>query len=201
MALDIGQFLSQLRQAGSWESARSGLHVLLTNLVEQVDSGFKQMGIQTKGKVAPPDPPENFSVVASNGTVHAVITHNAPINKQANYFVEAATDSAFLQPHVIHLGVSRSLFTSLPTTDANSNPINWHFRAYSQYPGSDPSEKITFGPKYNPTPVTVGGTAQFTPMPSTGSGTAAPNGQQPGTGFGVNLVRNALGPKRSSATS
>lgn len=197
--IQAGQFLTQLRQAASWEQARDGLHILLSNLVDQIGNGFKQAGIETMGKVQPPDPIENLNVVANNGTVHAVLTHNAPITKHANYFVEASTDESFSQPHVFHLGVSRTLFAPLPTKDGNGNDIPWRFRSYVQYPGSEPSGHTYFGPQHTPTIVTVGGTAQFTPLPSTGSGTAAANGQQGGQGFGIVLQRTPVGPKRSVA--
>lgn len=199
--IDAGQFLAQLRQATSWEQARSGLHVLLSNVISQIGNGFDQAGIQTAGKVQAPDPVENLNVVANNGTVHAVLTHNAPVNKQVHYFVEADTNPSFSQPHVFHLGTSRSLFTALPTKDGSGATIPWVFRSYAQYPGSDPSDHTYFGTQFNPTAVTVGGTAQFTPLPSTGSGTAAANGTQGGQGFGKVLARPAIGPKRSQAPS
>lgn len=197
--LDAARFLNELRQATSWESARRGLHLLLTNLTDQINSGFQQAGIQTIGKVQPPAAIQSLSVVASNGTVHAVLTHNSPINKQINYFVEAATDTSFLQPHVFDLRSSRTLFAPLPSTDNNSNPISWHFRSYAQYPGSDPSEHTYLGTQFVPTPVSVGGSAQFTPFPSTGSGTAAANGQSGGQGLGIDLERAPIGPKRNAA--
>lgn len=199
--IDASQFLAQLRQASSWESARNGLHVLLTSLVDQIGNGFNQAGIQATGKVQPPDPIENLNVVANNGTVHAVLTHNAPVNKQVNYFVEASTEPSFAQPHVFHLGTSRSLFAPLPTKDGTGATIPWVFRSYAQYPGSDPSGHTYLGTQFNPTPVTVGGTAQFTPLASTGSGTASANGTQGGLGFGKVLQRPPIGPKRSQAPS
>jgi hypothetical protein len=195
--INASQFLAQLRQATSWDAARSGLHVLLTDLIDQIGNGFSQLGVQTSGKVQPPAPLENLSVVANNGTVHAVLTHNAPVNKTIRYFVEAsANDDSFAQPHVFDLGTSRSLFTSLPNKDGNGATINWKFRAYSQYHGSDPSEALTLGGPFKPTPVNVGGSAQFTPLPSTGSGTAPANGQRAGQGLGVDFQRPAIGPKR-----
>lgn len=197
--IDSTQWLNELRSATNFEQARRGLHLLLTNLVDQIGNGFQHLGVQPAGKVLPPDPLESLNVVANNGTVHAVLTHNAPLQKNIRYFVEADTTSAFMQPHVFDLGTSRTLFTNLPNKDGGGNLIPWHFRAYSQYQGSDSSKKITFGPPFNPTPVTVGGTAQFTPLASTGSGTAKADGTQGGLGLGTTLTRNALAPKRTVA--
>lgn len=203
--IDTVRFLNELRQATSWDSARRGLHLLLTNLSDQISNGFGQLNVQTSGKVQPPDPIEKLSVVASNGTVHAVLTHNAPVHKNVKYFVEAsANDPSFGKPgatHVFDLGASRTLFAPLPSKDNSGANINWYFRAYPQYHGSDPAPHTTFGGKFTPTPIVVGGTSQFTPLASTGSGTAAPNGSQAGQGLGIDLNRAALGPKRSVAPS
>lgn len=199
--INTAQWLNELRSATSWDQARRGLHLLLTNLTDQIGNGFQQMGVQSTGKVQPPDPIDNLNIVANNGTVHAVLTHNAPVNKQVNYFVEAATEPSFAQPHVFDLRSSRGHFFPLPNKDGNGVTIPWVFRSYAQYPGSDSSKHTYFGTQFVPTPVTVGGTAQFTPLPSTGSGTAASNGQQGGLGLGNVLSRPQIGPKRTSVAA
>ncbi len=200
--IDVSRFLNELRSSTSWDQARRGLHLLLTDLTDQISNGFKQLGVQPTGKVQPPAPIQNLNVVASNGTVHAVITHNSPVQKNIKYFVEAsANDPAFGQPHVFDLGASRSLFTSLPGKDTSGTPINYFFRSYAQYHGSDPAPHTNFGGKFTPTPVVVGGTAQFTPLASTGSGTALANGTQAGQGLGTVLERPATGPKRQLTTA
>jgi hypothetical protein len=195
MALDSSQFLQEIR------ARDPHLGLLLENIIGGMNTLGQQISVTPNGKVSPPNPIENLNVVANNGTVHAVLTHNAPVNKQVNYFVEADTSTAFAQPHVFHLGASRSLFTSLPTKDSNGVNLPWVFRAYAQYPGSDPSAHTYFGTQNKPTIVTVGGSAQFTPLASTGSGTALANGTKGGEGLGVVLQRPAIGPKRSAAPS
>jgi hypothetical protein len=199
--LSTSRFLNEIRSAVSWEQARRGIHLLLTNLSDQISNGFEQMGVQPTGKIQPPAPVQNLTVVANNGTVHAVITHNSPVQKNIKYFVEAsANDPSFAQPHVFDLGTSRSLFTALPGKDTSGTPINYFFRSYAQYHGSDPSPHTNFGGKFTPTQVNVGGTAQFTPLASTGSGTALANGTQAGQGLGTVLQRPAPGPKRQLTT-
>jgi|SRR5580700_928227 hypothetical protein len=201
MALDTNRFLNSLRSAVSWEEARRGVHLLLSDLTDQISNGFKQLAVQPTGKVQPPAPVQNLNVVANSGTVHAVITHNSELRKGAHYFIEASpNDPAFGQPHVFDLGASRSLFTALPGKDSSGTNINYYFRSYVQYPGSDPAPHTNFGTKYVPTPVVVGGSAQFTPLASTGSGTGLANGTTGGVGFGTVLQRPAPGPKRQLTT-
>lgn len=190
MSLDLSAFLNQVKNSGNWQDMQRGLFQMLSQVQDHVNNGFAQLGVTTMSTAAPPDPPEQLSVVANNGTVHATITHNAPITKTLHYFVEAsANDPAFQQPHVFDLGASRSLFTSLPTKDGSGDDINWMFRTYAQYHGSKPSASVNFGGKYNPTPVVVGGSAAFTPLASTGSGTAPANGQAAAQGLGNDYSR------------
>jgi hypothetical protein len=193
MSLDLSQFLNEVRNATTFEQAQRGLYQMLNLIQDHVNNGFAQVGVTSAGKVDPPDPPEKLDVTADNGTVHAVITHNAPIQKNIRYYVEAsANDPSFRQPHVFDLGSGRSLFAPLPTKDDNGTDINWHFRSYAQYQGSKSSEPINFGEKYNPTPIVVGGATQFTPMASTGSGTAPANGQLAGQGLGNDFQRSSV---------
>lgn len=136
--------------------------------------------------------------VKTNGTglVHAVITDNNAIQKNLHYFVEYDTDPSFKQPHVVHLGPSRTMNPiTLPGNDDHGNPQKFYFRAYSQYQGSHPGQVVHFGGDV-PTPVLPGGAQQMTLLPSTGSGTADPTGQQGGSGFGKVLFRPSIGPKR-----
>lgn len=152
------------------------------------------------GQLSAPPPPDSVNVVASGGFAHVQITHNAQVNKGINYFTEVDTNPNFPQPHVIDHGTSRSSHPfPLPAFDANGNAQSWHFRSFSQYPGSLPSSPTTFGGSNGATPVSVGGTVNLTMLPSTGSGTASPQGGQGGHGFGVVATRPALGPKRSQA--
>ena len=131
--IDATQFLNEIRE----RDPKSFL--VFQNLIDGVNGIAKQLGVDPTGKVSPPPPPEALNVTANNGTVQAVITHNAPMSKQIQYHVEMDTNPSFPQPHVVHLVDSRSLFTSLPHKDGGGNNQSWFFRAYAQYPGSDPS--------------------------------------------------------------
>jgi hypothetical protein len=200
MSLDLSAFLTEVKNASSWEQAQRGMFQMLSQIEQHVNNGFEQLGVSTMQKVSPPDPPEKLDVKADNGTVQFVVTHNAPISKNQHYFVEADTDPSFSRPHVTDLGASRTGFTTLPHMNDNGDIQPWHFRTYVQKHGSEASEKINFGEKFNPTPVAVGGATQFTPLGSTGSGTAAPDGQQGGLGLGRVFQRGPVGPKRTSGT-
>jgi len=166
----------------------------------------KSSGSSPIGEPSAPSPIQQLDVKVSGETAHATITDNSPLTRNIHYFLEYATEPQFLAPHIEHLGTSRGRIINLPTNGDDGTPQNYYFRAYSQYPSSKPSEKVTFGQSHAPTPVvmqgvpTNGGT-NMTLLPSTGSGTAAGNGQQGGFGFGKFQNRPAVLPKRSVGTN
>lgn len=171
---------------------------LVQKIITAVNNMGRNSGVSPTGQLPAPPAPESLSVKASGGYVHAVITHNAPIQKPMNYFVEYDTSPDFTQPHVVDYGTSRTHHPwPLPANDDAGNPQSWHFRTYAQLPGSQSSARTVFGGASGATPVNVGGSTNMTMIPSTGSGTASPNGTQGGQGFGNTSVRPAQGPKRS----
>jgi hypothetical protein len=151
------------------------------------------------GETSTPPPLQAVNVKTAGEMVHVTFTHNVPINKNIHYFLEYDNDPSFPNPHVTHNGTSRSIppFT-LPTKNDSSVTQNWYFRGYPQMPGSAPALPVNFGGEV-PTPVTLSGTTALTLQPSTGSGTAAPDGSQGGYGFGRIQARPVLGPKRNIA--
>lgn len=195
MASDISKELIFLRNI-------PGIGPYLGRAIEGLMTDISSLGqnSSTDSNVTLPPPPtiQQLHVKTDgNGNVHAVINDSNPIQKNTHYFVEFATDAGFTQPHVVHLGPSRTMRPMpLPAFDDNGNAQSWHFRAYSQQQGSLPSPPVNFGSPGAPTPVSVGGTARLTLIPSTGSGTAPPTGQSAGQGFGKSLFRAAQGPKR-----
>lgn len=180
----------------------------LANAMQRFEDGINHLGVNigadpTQTKEAPPTI-QNLQVKSDgNGNVHAVITDNNAIQKNLHYFVEiqpilSGGTPAFSQPHVAHLGPSRTMMPiALPANDDNGNPQMYIFRGYSSYPGGKAGVKIHFGGT-TPTPISPGGSAKMTFIPSTGAGTAQATGQQPGEGFGPVLFRPAIGPKRQS---
>jgi hypothetical protein len=180
-----------------------GFGQYLDDLVGKIERGVNNLGqnigADPTGMVAPPPTIQQLNVKTNgSGLVHAVITDNNPIQKNLHYFVEYDTDPSFRQPHVVHLGASRTMNPlTLPAMDDNGNPQQFYFRAYSQYQGSHPGEVVHFGGDV-PSAINPGGTQQMSLIPSTGSGTAQPTGQQGGSGFGKVLFRPAPGPKRTT---
>lgn len=146
------------------------------------------------GYVAPPSAPQGLTI-NPQGTenVQFTIQHTSPVQKGIEYFTEIATSPSFVGARVEHHGTSRSPVSTLflPTKDSSGNTHQYYARSYAQYPGS---QRSGFTPVVN---FTMTGTTQADHTPSTGSGTAAPDGTQPGQGWGNNLQRPAQGPKRN----
>jgi len=199
MPLDISKEITLVQQVPVFGQ-------YLARALSSIQTGLNNIGqnlaVDPTGTLPAP-PPVNQLQVKTNGTgmVHAVITDNSAIQKHLNYFIEYDTSPSFPQPHVAHLGASRTMSPiMLPALDDAGKPQSFYFRAYSQYHGGNPGPAIAFGGNV-PTAVNPGGTQQLTLLPSTGSGTAQATGQQGGQGFGVNLFRPSsanLGQKRLS---
>lgn len=179
MALDLGKFVAEIRAASQQTPWAARLALALNQVQDFTNQVASAIGVDGNGHVQPPAPPQAISVKAANGTVHVTLADNSQRSRALNYFVEADTDPNFGNPHVEQLAASRGKFFPLPGLTDIGDAQPWHFRAYSQYPGSSQrSTHVVFGSVTTPTPVTVGGTTQLTPLPSTGSGTASTNGQQ-----------------------
>lgn len=194
MSLDITKEILALEQLPDL-----GMHLAtaLRKLQDATNNLGQNVAVNPTGTLPPPPPVQELQV-KTNGTglVHAVINDQNSIQKNLHYFIEYDTNPAFPQPQVKHLGASRTMEPiQLPANDDNGNPQKFYFRAYSQYQGSKPGPKVNFGGS-NATSVAPGGSQNLTLLPSTGSGTAQPNGQQGGSGFGKVLFRGPQGPKR-----
>ena len=152
-------------------------------------------GASATGYVPPPDAPQNV-IVNKIGDEHLQITveHTSPVNKGIEYFAEISTQGPGINPRVEHLGASRAPANPifLPTKDLSGNTHQYHLTVYAQQPGSPPSNVHV----YSGNPITMSGTTEADHTPSTGSGTAAPNGSQGGSGWGKVLQRPAPAPKR-----
>ncbi len=179
-------YLQQVPQFGRY------LADALRKLQEGTNNLGQNIAVDPAGTIPPPPPVQQLDV-KTNGTgmVHAVISDHNQIQKGIHYFVEYANDPDFLQPHVVHLGASRSMTpVNLPAKDDNGVAQRFYFRAYSQYPGGHPGPAVHFGGAV-PSAVDPGGTQALTLIPSTGSGTAQNSGEQGSSGFGKVLFRPA----------
>jgi hypothetical protein len=164
--------------------------------VKAIETLATNTGASATGFVPAPQPPEGMTVNPI-GPEHVQITiqHSAPVNKGAEYFTEVATDPAFTNPRVEHHGATRSPVNPifLPTKDLAGDTHNYYLRSYVQQPGGPPSTPH----EYVGNPITMTGATVANHTPSTGSGTAAPDGSQGGSGWGRVLQRPAVAPKRS----
>jgi len=204
-----GRELNYLAQKDSY------LGSFLSRVVVAVNQLATNAGVAAVGKTSPPPKIDSIQVQGSlnGGTIvcpseilHHVLVHNQAVNKGVTYFSEVDTSPNFPNPHVISHGTSRSSFLSLPTyatatAQANAQPTNYYLRSYAQNPGSDPSEPTVLGNiggetaiQMTPLAGTTGSVTQL--LPSTGSGTASPQGGQGGAGLGKVLTRPAPQSKR-----
>lgn len=172
----------QLPQLKHVESADPKLYSALKAVVEAVNNLGRGTGVDPAGAISPPSAPAAISVHGGDGIFDIAITDNSPLVRGISYFVESDTTPAFAQPHVYALGPSRNARLALGN-------LTLYWRAYSQYPGSDPSAMTAFGNP--PLAVVGGGVAGPAQQPSSGSGTAPGTGQQGGSGYGRNLYRNS----------
>lgn len=192
MAVDINKEMTFIRQI---PAIGNYLGDALDRIVKGVNTTGAHVGVDPTG-TQPAPPAIQQLQIKTNGTglVHAVITDHNEIVKNLHYFVEYDSDPSFLQPHVVHLGVSRTMQPiTLPGMDDDGKEQKFYFRAYSQYPGSHPGEKIFSG-----SPVSPGGSQMMSLLPSTGSGTAQNSGQEGGSGFGKIQIRPATSRRRTA---
>jgi hypothetical protein len=191
MTIDIRNQITRLR---NWPQWGKYLATALERLSEGTNNLGKNLGADPTDNMLPPGPVNALNIKTDgHGVVHGTIEDHNEIHRSVHYFVEyQVTDDprkGFSQPHIVHLGASRTLHPMLlPGLDDNGNPQSYIFRAYSQYPGGNAGEKIAFGGS-TPTLVNPGGTTKMTLLPSKGSGTGQADGQQAGVGFGPVLTR------------
>lgn len=176
------------------ESENPKLGQYLRYHIKAINNLAQNVGALPNGFVPPPDPPQGL-VINKQGdeNVQFTVQHTSPIQKGVEYFTEIATNPSFSNARVEHHGTSRSPVSTLflPTKDSSGATHNYVARSYAQMPGGQRSG-------YSPViPFTMTGTTQADHTPSTGSGTAAADGSQPGQGWGNNLQRPAVAVKRT----
>jgi len=205
--------MSQSQLSGGQElAAIKNRDVLLGSLLERIIDGSnslaKNAGVGVIGKVSPPPPIDSIQVqgTQSGSTVtcaseilHWTMTHNQSIDKNIRYFSEIDTNPNFPSPHVIDHGTSRTGITTLPTYSVGSTKNAFYLRSYAQYHGSDACSPTVHGGLGSPLKIQMTGSSVVSLLPSTGSGTASPSGQQGGLGLGTVLTRPSPRPKRFSA--
>jgi len=190
--IDSAQYIKQIKNRDPH------LGLFLESLYDSINVSLNHLGMSATGLHQPPHPISGVNVAAGSDHVHVTLTDASAVKKNIQYFVEySVNDPTFAQPHVQDLGASRGHVFPLPAKDGLGAPINYYFRAYSQYAGSDPQSKHAYwGTLGAPTAVTLTGSSQLTLLPSTGSGTGRSDGTQGGSGIGSVLTRPPVQPKQ-----
>jgi|ERR1017187_4098266 hypothetical protein len=179
---------------------------LFGRLIAAMNTLAKNAGVAAVGKVSPPPPIDAINVqgtlsgstmTAPSEILHWTLQHNQAIQKNIHYFSEIDTDPNFPAPHVVAHGASRSAFLTLPKMDNAGNVQTYYLRSYAQMPGSNPCKPKVHGNLGGAIGIQMTGTSKTSLLPSAGSGTASPNGQQGGHGLGIVLDRPAPGPTRN----
>lgn len=201
-----GRELSYINQRDSYAGSLFG------RLIDAVNTLAKNAGVAAVGKISPPHPVDAITVqgtlsgstmTAPSEILHWTLTHNQAVSKGIKYYTEIDTDPSFPAPHVFAHGTSRTgPLISLPTYSSTANktahlPTTYYMQSYAQYPGSDPCKPTVHGNNGGAIGIQMTGSSVMQLLPSTGSGTASPNGQQAAHGLGKVLDRPAPGPKRN----
>ena len=131
------------------------LRIAIVSLVNQT-------GAAPGGTIAAPSV-QSISVSASNGIFSASIVDKTAPHLGIRYFIEYATNPNFDNSRTRYLGPSRDI------DGWNLGNLTYYFRGFSQYPGSDISNKVIYGGS-TPIGVAGGGSAPPTPPASQGSG-------------------------------
>jgi hypothetical protein len=199
--LEGGRELPYLNQKDSY------LGSILQRIIAAVNQTATNAAVSSVGELTPPPPIESINlqgtqsgstVTCPSEVLHWTLSHSQAIQKNIRYFTEIDTDPNFTNPHVIDHGTSRTgPFISLPALDNDGNKQTYHMRSYAQYTGSKPSTPTVLGGLTNAIGIQMTGTSKTSLLPSTGSGTASPTGQQGGHGLGKVLDRPAPTTKRN----
>ena len=159
------------------ESARQidpRLYESLKKIIGAINALGARTGVDPHGTIATPTAPASISVSAADGIFDIAIADTSNPTHGINYFLESATNPAFLNPTVYDLGATRNARIQL-----GNQTLYW--RAYSQYLGSNPSPPAVFGGT-TPTAVSGGGPNGPAANPPQGSGANSPGSG--GGGFG-----------------
>lgn len=152
--------------------------------LQYIQNAINNLGVQTNaapvGATPVPQAHAGLSVKGGAGIFDVAIADNSPKYQGHSNFVEYSPDASFSNAHVISLGPSRNWRGSLGSG-------TYHFRSYSAYPTSQPSQ-----PVYHPS-VSGGGAVEPAMQQGQGSGTS----QIPGAGFGNVRFNAPTQPKRS----
>jgi hypothetical protein len=178
---------------------------LLGRTIDAVNRLAGNLGASPTGELPSPPPVDAITVAgtlsgnvltATGELLHAVHTHNVPLNRNIQYITEVDTTPNFTNPHPISVSTSRSVFATLPTNDSVGSQSSYYLRVTPQYFGGKPGRPTVYGGLQGPTAIKFSGTTNTTLLPSQSAGTAKPG--QGGQGLGAVRSRGPVGgPKRA----
>lgn len=201
--LDGGRELTQLTLKDSLTGN------LVSRIIDALNRTASNAAVSSQGELPAPSPVDSISVkgtfsgntlIAPGEILHAVHTHNVPIQRGIQYITEIDTDPSFSNPHPIDTGASRSVFAHIPARDDNGVLVNYYLRVTPQLHGSSPARPTVYGGLQGPTPIQFTGATSMTLLTSQAAGTAKPG--QGGQGLGAVAARGPVGgPKRQLTQS
>ena len=189
--LDLTQFISEIRTSASWEKIAPRLAPYFQNIQDGINQAADAAGVDATQHKQQPDPPAKLNIKTAGELAHVTIEDHSARSRSLHYFLHVSTNTAFSNPHVVHMGVSRGTVLNLPTNDDNGNPVKYYFRCHSMEPGSiKASDHVYHGQQGAPTAVQMSGSTNMTLLTSTGSGTNPTDGQKSRSGYGTPQFSN-----------
>lgn len=163
-----------LPKLGKLKTISTDLHDTVKQIQSYVNAFSVQMGLDANRSFPAPGPPQQViaSVAAATGLMQVSIVDKQPKGRLINYFVDYANNPAFTNAITVPMQATRTcrMYLGVGT---------YYVRAYSQYFGSNPSQKINVGGAV-PTPLVVAGEVP----PGGGVPQGSGGGNAGGGGFG-----------------
>lgn len=140
----------------------------LRGIAAQVTTIEQQTNSNANGQPQSPPSINSVNVTGKNGHFNIAITDNNQVYRDVHYWAEHADNPNFVNPIVIHMGMSRNHNEFLGN-------VTRYWRAYSSYGASPPSSPVYHGTSAQPRPVRGGGSVGGPSFQaSQGSGTGTP---------------------------
>jgi len=159
------------------------LHEALSDIVNAHNNVARQVNADPTSVTPPPPKISGLNVVEKNGVFDAQITDHSEFNRGASYLLEYSDTPNFQNAHTVHLGPSRNWRGNL-----GAGPL--HFRAYSAYGSSAPSEPVYHG---GGSGIVVGSGGTVGPPMQQGMGSGTGSATQTAQGFGSLPYRSSTG--------
>jgi hypothetical protein len=159
------------------------LHEALADIVNAHNNIAQQVNADPTSVTPPPPKIAGLNVVEQNGIFDAQITDHSAFNRGSSYMLEYSDTPNFQNAHTVHLGPARNW-------RGNLGAGSLHFRAYSAYGSSAPSEPVYHGGRPG---IVVGSGSMVGPPMQQGMGSGTGSATQTAQGFGSLPYRSSTG--------